>query len=384
MQLKAQERNEPLADGLHDLETAFVRNVSHELRTPLSIVQGYVELLNEGELGVLTPRQQQALFLVVDHVHELRTLVERIGILLAVEAEMPASQVIALDNIVAGVVESKQKVATGLDLVLELDLEPDLPLVRGNPYLLEQAIECLVENACKFTPGGGQVTVRSCSETGWVCLEVRDTGIGMTKEETERVLSTPFCQVDGSTTRRYQGLGLGLTLVRTVVEKHGGSLEIESWPGQSSRFVVRLPAFGTQVVEDQPEQGTRIMRRVLVVDDEEIVALALREALEGIPGCEVSIASCGERALHLFVQQPFDLLITDYKMPGTDGLTLAARVRQLYPQTAVIMITAHGGDDLYEKAARVPIQRILDKPVGIVEIRGAVLEALGQPPKRPG
>ncbi len=118
------------------------------------------------------------------------------------------------------------------------------------------------------------------------------------------------------------------------------------------------------------------MRRILVVDDEEIVVLTIQDILEELPNCEIAVSTSGQQALQLFEQQPFDLLITDYRMPDMDGLTLATRVRQLYPRTSVIMITAYGSDDLREQAARAYIQRTLDKPVELEEIRGAALEAL--------
>ena len=118
------------------------------------------------------------------------------------------------------------------------------------------------------------------------------------------------------------------------------------------------------------------MRRILIVDDEENVALTLQNMLRKLPRCDIVVATGGEQALQLFEQQPFDLLITDYKMPGMDGITLAARVRQLYPRTAIIMITAYGSDELRGQAARISIQSVLDKPVGLVEMRSAALEAL--------
>jgi CheY-like chemotaxis protein len=108
------------------------------------------------------------------------------------------------------------------------------------------------------------------------------------------------------------------------------------------------------------------------------VALTLQDSLEKLPNCEVAVATSGEEALSLFEQRPFDLLITDYKMPGVDGMTLATRVRQLYPQTAVVMVTAYSSDELREQAAHASIQRILGKPVKLAEVRSAAMEVLDQ------
>ncbi len=378
MNAKIASRNrESGAERLNDLQAAFVRNVSHELRTPLTLIQGYVELLSEGELGDLAPQQQQAVYTVFNHVQELRTLVERISILTALEADEQISQPVALNNIVEKVVEARQS-AAGAEQTLEVDLAADLPLLLGDAYHLEHVVDCLLENAYKFTPAGGQIKVRTWWEPGWVCLEVQDRGIGMTAEEIEKILSTDFYQVDGSTTRQYRGLGLGMTLVRAVVAKHGGRLEVQSRPGQGSTFTVRLPSATAETSAEGPEPPQRGAWRVLIVDDEPIVTMTLKEALSKIPNCQIATANDGQEALQLFQQHPFDLVITDYKMPGLDGISLARHVRQLYPQVLVILITAHGDHGLYEQAADAAVQRILNKPVGVIEIRGAVQEALGQ------
>ncbi len=118
------------------------------------------------------------------------------------------------------------------------------------------------------------------------------------------------------------------------------------------------------------------MRRILILDDEENVALTLQDSLEKLPECEIAIATSSTRALQLLEQQPFDLLITDYKMPDMDGLALARHVRQLYPQTVIIIITAYSDQALRWQASRAYVHHVLDKPVGLAEIRSKALEAL--------
>jgi CheY-like chemotaxis protein len=121
------------------------------------------------------------------------------------------------------------------------------------------------------------------------------------------------------------------------------------------------------------------LQRILVVDDEENVALTLQAGLESLPDCEVAVATSGEQALDLFQQQPFDLLVTDYRMPDIDGISLASRARELYPEIAIIMVTAYGSDALQQDAARESILQVLDKPVSISEIRQAARQALHRP-----
>jgi CheY-like chemotaxis protein len=167
-----------------------------------------------------------------------------------------------------------------------------------------------------------------------------------------------------------------LSVVEAVVKEHGGRVEIASQLGQGSCFTVKLPAMPSVVNKDQPATHSAAPRRILVVDDEENVALTIQDGLEKLPNCEVAVATGGDRALQLFAEKPFDLLITDYKMPGTDGMTLSARVRQLYPHTSIIMITAYSNQLLQQQATDFSIQCILDKPVKLEEIRTVALETL--------
>jgi CheY-like chemotaxis protein len=364
-------------NNLEELQATFIRNVEHELRTPLSLVQGYAELLRDGELGQLAPEQQQALLVIVDRAYEMRKLVERIGILLEAQSRQRTCLPLSLSSLIAEVVKERQADVVQAGLTVQVCIEPHLPSLPGDPYQLAQAFDCLLENAIKFTPSGGQVNVHAYSESGWICYSVSDTGIGIPGDKLTKLLNG-FYQADSSTTRQFNGIGLGLTVAKAVVDTYKGRIEIESQPGQGSRFTIRLPHFSPEAQSGLPHGDTAAVRRILVVDDEENVALTLQSGLERLPNCEVAIATSGEEALQLFAQRPFDLMVTDYKMPGTDGMTLAARIRQAYPPTSIVMITAYMNDDLLEQAARASIHSILDKPVKLAEVRLAALEALGQ------
>jgi CheY-like chemotaxis protein/anti-sigma regulatory factor (Ser/Thr protein kinase) len=360
---------------LEELHALFIQNVSHELRTPLSILQGYAELLLGGDLGHMTPQQLQAVEIIVNRAQHLRTMVERIGVLLASRAHACVSVPLCLGGLVYELVEKRRAASGAAGLTLELDIEPDLPYIVGDPYQLQPALDCLLDNAIKFTPRGGRVTVKVNKEPGWICVAVIDTGIGFNEEEAE-LFFAPFYQADGSSTRRYGGLGLGLGLVRAVIAEHSGQIHVSSRPKRGSCFTVRLPTMALTSSAQGPPGGFPALRRILVVDDEENVALTIQDGLERLPGCQVAVSASGEEALSLFEQTPFDLLITDFRMPGTDGMTLAARVRQRYPHTAIIMITAYSSDLLYEQAKEHAIRRVLNKPVQLEEIRQVALEAL--------
>lgn len=226
---------------LDEIHSTFARNVSHELRTPLTIICGYAEMLSNGDMGELNVEQQCAVEIIADRARMLRKLIERIEVLLAIEAGMTALLPLAFAELVAQALEGKYTMAAQAGITLETRFEPDIPFVWGDPQQLHQAVECLIENALKFTPSGEQVSVQLYAEPDRVCLAVTDTGIGMSPQELAHVLDG-FYQANSSTTRRYGGLGLGLTIVKAVVAEHGGTIQIESSPGQGSRFVISFPA----------------------------------------------------------------------------------------------------------------------------------------------
>lgn len=370
------DRSDQTKPELNDLQFSIIENISHELRAPLAVVLGFSEMLQNGDMGSLEPQQRDAVVAIVSHAQQLHTVVERIGTLMEVRAQTEADTApTALGDLVTAVVETRRPAAAQAGLELEARVEQGLPLVAGNPLQLKQAADCLLDNALKFTTRGGRVEVRAYSESGAVCLAVTDTGIGMEAEELEHIFD-PFYQVGGSPTRRYGGLGLGLTVAKAVVDAHGGELEVQSRPGAGSQFTVRLAPSAEQTyrpVESRPRR-----RRILLVDDEEFVTQSLQAGLEKLQTFEVIAANSGEEALRLLEEEPFDLLIADYKMPGVDGIMLADQVRHLYPQTAVVMLTAYGSDWLRDQAESVAIRQVLDKPVRLAQIRRVAVEMLGE------
>jgi signal transduction histidine kinase len=231
------------AKDVDELQSTFIRNVSHEFRTPLGIIMGFTELLYEGDLGALQPEQEQALSVVMKRVNQLQKTVERIVILLAVESNCQVPFPVNLSDVAIPVVEKQRARAEQAGLELAISVEPNLPLVSGDPDQLQQAVDSLVENAIKFTSRGGKVEVKVYAEADSACLVVSDTGIGIPETDLGHIFSG-FYQVDGSTTRQYDGLGLGLTLARAVVEAHGGRIEVESQAGEGSCFFVKLPTRG--------------------------------------------------------------------------------------------------------------------------------------------
>lgn len=249
--LRADELATALArqEELDRLKDEFIQNVSHELRSPLALVCGYAEMLDMGELGELQPDQQRSVAVITRRAHMLSELVQDIMLILESEVNPPEAEPVPLDELVLAAVEDFQVVTRQAGLTLRAEIAPHLPHASGSPMYLRRVLDNLIGNAIKFTPEGGTITVRSRQEGQWIALEVSDTGIGMPAGKLKHIFER-FYQVDGSTKRKYGGVGLGLALVKEIVETFGGSVTVESQVGEGTTFTALFPiAAGTEKIK---------------------------------------------------------------------------------------------------------------------------------------
>jgi signal transduction histidine kinase len=227
---------------LNQLKANLISNVSHELRTPLAHIKGYTELLLEEQLGSLPKEQKDALVVVQRASERLERLIEdlieystasREGISLKPEP-------LELGALSASAVERSKIKADKAGVHIDLDIDPALPKLVADHDRIQWVIFQLIDNAVKFTPPGGRVQVRAQGENGHALIRVIDTGIGIPAERIEEIFE-PFHQLDGSPTRRFGGTGLGLSLVKLILDAHGSQLNVESHEGQGSTFWFVLP-----------------------------------------------------------------------------------------------------------------------------------------------
>src|SRR5215217_5569845 len=233
-------QNERLRE-LDRLKDEFISLVSHELRTPLTSIRGYLELLLDGGAGEVTPEQARFLGVVDRNSQRLMHLVGDLLFLAQVEAGKLALEVgdVDLHDVVAEAVEAAKPIADERDIALSMALEP-MPAMRGDRSRLAQVLDNLVSNALKFTTEGGSVEVHLCSANGDAVLEVRDTGIGIARGEQEQLFDR-FFRSAAATERAIPGTGLGLTIVKAIVERHEGRIEVESATAKGTTIRVRLP-----------------------------------------------------------------------------------------------------------------------------------------------
>jgi signal transduction histidine kinase/HAMP domain-containing protein len=244
-----------IEDKSHQLEIAsqhksqFLANMSHELRTPLNAVLGYAEMLLDGVYGEVAGEAHEILAYIQANGHHLLALINDVLDLSKIEAGQLtlALDDYAIQSVVEAVVSAAQPLARAKGLELQVSVVEDLPLGRGDERRLTQVLLNLVGNAIKFTDAGS-VTITATAVGDLLELAVADTGPGIAPADQERIFD-PFQQVDNSSTREKGGTGLGLTISRRIVQMHGGTISVESAPGQGSTFRIRIPLRAGEVME---------------------------------------------------------------------------------------------------------------------------------------
>ena len=223
---------------LSQLKANFVSNISHELRTPLTHIKGYIELLVSESLGPITEEQRHALQVSQQSTARLETLIDDlIMFAIASRGELSIKQeTVDIQRLANLAVKSSANKAQERGVALNAIIDEDLPLVQADMQKIAWVLNQLVDNGVKFTPANGRVVVSVKREgENLVIVSVTDTGIGIPASHLEEIFE-PFHQLDGSTTRRYGGTGLGLSLVRQIIEAHGSMLEVQSIEGRGSTF----------------------------------------------------------------------------------------------------------------------------------------------------
>ena len=229
---------------LSQLKSNFISNISHELRTPLTHIKGYLELLVTESLGNITEEQRHALQVSQQSTGNLESLIEDlIMVSLASRGEMSIKQEnVEISHLANLAVKSALERAHKRGVTLHAMIDEDVPLVQADSQKIAWVLNQLIDNGIKFTPEGGRVIVSVKREgANLVIVSITDTGIGIPPNRLNDIFE-PFHQLDGSTTRSYGGTGLGLSLVRQIVEAHGSMIEVQSLEGRGSTFKFALLA----------------------------------------------------------------------------------------------------------------------------------------------
>jgi len=384
------------AEESNRLKDEFLATISHELRTPLTAILGWTSLLGAGQLDDETAAR------ALNTIHRnARLQVQLIDDLLDVTRIITGKlrldvSTIELVQVIEAAVDAVRPAAEAKNIRLQVLLDPQVGPVSGDPDRLQQVVWNLLTNAVKFTPKGGRVQVRLERINSHVELMVSDSGKGIDSEFLPHVFNR-FRQADQKSTRAHGGLGLGLAIVRQLVELHGGSVHAESeGEGQGATFVVQLPLMvmrrgveqqqerrhptaGGSMALDCPPQLDNL--RVLIVDDEEDTRDLLRVALEQC-GSEVVTARSVVEALEALEKSKPDVLISDIGMPEEDGYALISKVRALSAarggKVPAIALTAYARTEDRVRALMAGFQVHLPKPIEPVELLAVVASLVGR------
>ena len=361
------------ADRANRIKDEFLAVLSHELRSPLNPILGWTRLLQNGKLS--EARRAEALKTIERNANLQKQLIEDlldISRIMQGKLSLTAAPV-SLTFVISAAIETVRLAAEAKNIAIALDLDPEIALISGDVARLQQVVWNLLTNAVKFTPNGGQVTIELRQFDGLAQIQVIDTGKGINPRFLPHVFEY-FRQEDGSTTRKFGGLGLGLAIVRQIVEMHGGRVTAESQgENQGATFIIQLPLMQqaraiasepipTQTEAEVPLDGVQI----LLVDDEpdtrEFQAFVLSQS-----GANVTAVASGLEALQALEQFTPDVLVSDIGMPEMDGYMLMQQIRSRSPNQGgnirAIALTAYAAEIDQKRALQVGFQTHITKPV---------------------
>ena len=376
-------KNRELQDA-NRLKSDFLANMSHELRTPLNAIIGFSEILKDGLMGELNEDQHDYIDDIFTSGEHLLSLINDILDLSKIEAGKMQLELeeVNIPTMLENSLSIVKEKAVVHNIALKLEIEAAIDNCQVDPRKFKQIVFNLLSNAVKFTEDGGSVTLKAWLEADIkgdeLLLSVTDTGIGMSEEGVQRLFQS-FVQLDGSTSRKFEGTGLGLVMVKRLAELHGGTVSVSSKEGEGSCFSVRLPK--RQVIEasisagagasrtpaelTEPNSDTKALSGkkplVLVVEDNQDQADLIQIHLED-EGYRVVHATNGRQALKKMAKERFDLVTLDLLMPEMDGFTFMEEkaADPEFAEIPVLIISANTDDT---RVASIGARAVLSKPI---------------------
>jgi PAS domain S-box-containing protein len=373
------------AEGANRLKDEFLATLSHELRNPLNVVIGYSEILRRSEetrkpsfvIRAAETIRRNALAqsrLVSDLLDLSRLQMGKLSL---------DRQPLSLSTVITEAIETVGAEARAKGISLSVDLDTEVLMVEGDSIRLGQIAWNLLNNAVKFTPANGEVRITLGQEGDEARLVVEDSGQGIAPEFLPHVFEI-FRQADASSSRRQGGMGIGLALVKQLVELHDGRVQADSAGiNLGARFTVWIPLYKSGPDELQPEKvgasGALRAKFILVVDDSVESTEMLGKLLE-IEGAFVDVARSGAEALAIAGQKRFDLIISDISMPEMDGYQLLRKLRELPHMDTVpaVALTGYGRTADIERAHAEGFAEHLIKPIDIDQLLQIVRRLTGE------
>ncbi|MBD2293534.1 PAS domain-containing protein [Anabaena sphaerica FACHB-251] len=375
------------AETANRVKDEFLAVLSHELRTPLNPILGWSQLLKTGKLS--KAQTQEALKTIERNAKLQIDLIEDLLDVSRILRGKLTLNVTTVDlaDVIYAVLETVSLAASAKGIIVQTQFKQNIGKVRGDPARLQQICWNLLSNAIKFTPQGGRVEVRLEQFGSMAQITVSDQGKGISRDFLPYVFEH-FRQEDSSTTRKFGGLGLGLAIVRHLVELHGGTVEADSpGEGKGATLTVKLPLICSQpvIVQDAEcdcDHVTLNLRgmKILVVDDDADSLDLVKFVLE-LYEATVTTAVSALEALQIWVQSKPDVLVSDIGMPEMDGYELLRQIRLLSPEMGgkipAVALTAFAGEYDQKQAIAAGFQMHIPKPVNPDTLAAAVAQLAG-------
>ncbi|HAF13447.1 MAG TPA: hypothetical protein DCK99_07045 [Blastocatellia bacterium] len=359
------------AENANRLKDEFLATLSHELRNPLNVILGYAEVLlrsDEAQKSEFVRRAAEILKrnalaqsrLVRDLLDLSRLHIGKLSL---------NRETVSLMTVIKNAVETVRGDTAAKQIEIKVNAPEEIVFVDADPLRLEQVIWNLLNNAVKFTPAGGTITISLTTEKQQAVLVVEDTGQGIEQQFLPHVFEM-FRQADASSSRPHSGMGIGLALVRQLIDLHGGKVAVESNVGQGAKFTVQIPlsreterAFRSS---PQVETGVLSQMAILVVDDSEDTVDMLRQLFE-MDGAVVETARSAAEALRMAREKDFDVVLSDISMPGMDGFEFLRRMRGIpnKKDVPVIALTGFARAEDVERAAAEGFLSHVTKPIDV-------------------
>jgi two-component system, chemotaxis family, CheB/CheR fusion protein len=371
------------AETANRVKDEFLATISHELRTPLNAIMGWTEMLVRGKLDADVA--DKGLKTIARNARAQNQLIsDLLDVSRIISGQLRfESSAVELAPIIEAAADTVRLAAEAKGVALNLNLEPAAGVVSGDASRLQQIVWNLLTNAVKYTPKKGRVEVHLKPEDTSVVIMITDTGEGITPEFLPYIFDR-FRQADSATTREYSGLGLGLAIVRHLVEAHGGSVRATSdGAGKGATFTVILPSIALRPTGEVKKHTSGELSKdqisslalkgvsMLVVDDEsdvrDLITIALTQS-----GAEVRSADNVRAALKILDQWKPDVLLSDIGMPGADGYELMRKVRARAPERGgripALAVTGYAATEDAERALKAGYEMHMAKPVVLSEL----------------
>ncbi|WP_413294436.1 response regulator [Bdellovibrio sp. HCB185ZH] len=373
----------------HQKKDEFLATLSHELRTPLNIITGYLEIIRETQPD--SEEYFNAMSIIDSNLKiETRLIGEILDMSRIITGKMKLDlSFYALDDMIDSSIESLSLAMAAKKIHLEMHVAPNLGRMWGDRDRMRQVIWNLVSNAVKFTPPEGRVKIFANKVNDLFEFSIEDNGVGI-KEENQSDVFNRFWQEDAAITRQHMGLGLGLGIVRHIVELHGGTVEVFSaGRGKGAKFTIRVPIQQVRAVESAPvekpsEEPKPLANRnlqglhLLAIDDSED-SLNLLQHLLKKSGATVEGTSNPQQGLDMAKKDGYDVIICDIGMPVLDGYSLIQELRNWeeqkgMPSTSAIALTAYVGQEDIDRALSVGFQAHMAKPLNLPLLKQKIIE----------